>query len=69
MLDEEKYKIINKDPEIDYKNLDLLKSSILDSGRIVPGRITNTSPWKQRKISKEIKIARFLSLLPYTDQH
>ena len=58
-----------KDPEVDYKNLDLLKVSVLESGRIIPGRITNMLPWKQRKVSNAIKRARFLALLPYTDQH
>jgi small subunit ribosomal protein S18 len=59
----------NKDQEIDYKNIELLKSCILESGRIIPGRITNMSPRKQRAISKAVKIARYLALLPYTDQH
>jgi small subunit ribosomal protein S18 len=58
----------NKDQEIDYKNVELLKSCILESGRIIPGRITNMSPRKQRAISKAIKLARYLALLPYTDQ-
>lgn len=57
------------DPMIDYKNIELLKSSILESGRIIPGRITGVAPWKQRKISLAIKQARFLALLPYTDKH
>ena len=60
---------LGKDPEIDYKNLELLKVSVLESGRIVPGRITNVTPWKQRKIAKAVKLARYLALLPYTDQH
>ncbi len=59
----------SEDPKIDYKNIDLLKSSILESGRIIPGRITNVAPWKQRKIAKAVKLARFLALLPYTDKH
>lgn len=64
-----KQEFLNCDPEIDYKNLELLKSSILDGGRIIPGRITGMLPWKQRKVSNAIKIARFLALLPYTDHH
>lgn len=59
----------NKDPQVDYKNLELLKASILESGRIIPGRITENSPWKQRQIARSIKLARYLALLPYTDQH
>jgi len=59
----------NRDSEVDYKNIDLLRASILEGGRIVPGRITNMAPWKQRKIAKAIKLARYLALLPYTDQH
>ena len=59
----------NKDQDIDYKNVDALKSHILESGRIIPGRITNMSPHKQRMVSRAIKLARYLALLPYTDQH
>jgi len=55
--------------EIDYKDVDTLKMYILESGRIIPGRITGTAPSQQRQISRAIKIARFLALLPYTDQH
>ncbi len=69
MVDIKIDKILNSDPEIDYKNIELLKASVLESGRIIPGRITNVAPWKQRKISKAVKVARFLALLPYTDQH
>lgn len=58
----------NKDQEIDYKNVEMLKSCVLESGRIIPGRITNMSPRKQRAISRAIKIARYLALLPYTDR-
>jgi small subunit ribosomal protein S18 len=59
----------NKDPMIDYKNTESLKSYVLESGRIIPGRITDMSPQKQRAVAREIKLARYLSLLPYTDQH
>ncbi|MDR1057058.1 MAG: 30S ribosomal protein S18 [Coxiellaceae bacterium] len=69
-MTDEKVKVVsNKDPEIDYKNLGLLKASVLESGRIISGRITDVVPWKQRKIAKAVKLARYLALLPYTDQH
>jgi small subunit ribosomal protein S18 len=69
MIDNKIDKTLNGDPEIDYKNIELLKISVLESGRIIPGRITGVVPWKQRKISKAVKLARYLALLPYTDQH
>ena len=69
MVDNETKITTNKDPAVDYKNLELLKASVLESGRIIPGRVTNVAPWKQRKISNAVKRARYLSLLPYTDQH
>jgi len=69
MTDNKLDNISNCDPEVDYKNIELLKASVLESGRIIPGRITNVAPWKQRKISKAVKLARYLALLPYTDQH
>jgi len=55
--------------EIDYKDLDTLKAYITETGKIVPSRITGTSAKYQRQLSTAIKRARFIALLPYTDQH
>ncbi len=55
--------------EIDYKDLDLLKPYITETGKIVPSRITGTSARYQRQLATAIKRARYLALLPYTDQH
>ncbi len=55
--------------EIDYKNLDLLKQYITETGKIVPSRITGATASQQRQLAAEVKRARFLALLPYTDQH
>ena len=57
------------DPEIDYKNLDKLRQYIRETGKILPGRISGASASMQRRITAEIKRARYLGLLPYTDQH
>jgi small subunit ribosomal protein S18 len=57
------------DPEIDYKNLDKLRQYIGETGKILPGRISGASASMQRRITAEIKRARYLALLPYTDQH
>ena len=55
--------------EIDYKDLDILKSFITETGKIVPSRITGTKAIYQRQLATAIKRARFLAQLPYTDQH
>ncbi|MEM9622607.1 MAG: 30S ribosomal protein S18 [Pseudomonadota bacterium] len=55
--------------DIDYKDLDTLRQFIGETGKIVPSRITGTSARFQRTLAREIKRARFLALLPYTDQH
>jgi len=55
--------------QIDYKNLRVLKEYIMDSGRIVPSRITGRKAREQRHLAREIKRARFLALLPYCDTH
>ena len=55
--------------EIDYKDLELLKAYVSETGKIVPSRITGTKARYQRQLAKAIKRARFLSLLPYTDGH
>ncbi|MBF0265182.1 MAG: 30S ribosomal protein S18 [Gammaproteobacteria bacterium] len=55
--------------EVDYKDLNLLKAYIMENGKIVPSRITGTKAKYQRQLSTAIKRARYLALLPYTDQH
>lgn len=55
--------------DIDYKDTELLKKFITESGKIVPSRITGTKARYQRRLSRAIKLARFLALLPYTDKH
>ena len=52
-----------------YKNTDLLKRYITETGKIIPARVSNLTASEQRKLTKSIKIARFLALLPYTDSH
>ena len=52
-------------PIINYKNLKLLKKYVSDTAKILPSRITNVSLGKQRSLSKEIKKARVLALMPY----
>lgn len=54
---------------IDYKDLETLKQYIGETGKIVPSRITGTSARHQRLLAQEVKRARYLALLPYTDQH
>jgi small subunit ribosomal protein S18 len=55
--------------QIDYKDLATLKNYITETGKIVPSRITGTRSFYQRQLAAAVKRARFLALLPYTDQH
>ena len=55
--------------EIDYKDLDLLKQYITETGKIVPSRITGTKARYQRQLGVAVNRERYLALLPYTDQH
>jgi small subunit ribosomal protein S18 len=55
-------------PVIDYKDVRLLQRFISERGKIMPSRITAVSTRKQRELSKAIKRARFLGLLPYAVQ-
>jgi small subunit ribosomal protein S18 len=55
--------------EIDYKDLNTLRQYVTENGKIVPSRITGTKARYQRQLATAIKRARFLSLLPDTDNH
>jgi small subunit ribosomal protein S18 len=55
-------------PKIDYKDVRLLQRFISERGKIVPSRITAVSTKRQRELSRAIKRARYLGLLPYMVQ-
>ena len=47
----------------------ILRDFIGDNGKITPARLTGTRAFYQRQLTTAIKRARFLALLPYSDQH
>ncbi len=51
---------------IDYKNLELLKKFITKYGKIAPRYYKGTSLRKQKELSKAVKNARIMGLLPFT---
>ena len=55
--------------EIDYKDIEMWKQYISETGKIVPSRITGTKAKYQRQLAKAVKRARYLALIPYTDAH
>lgn len=55
--------------EIDYKDVNLLRDYVAETGKIVPSRITGTKAKYQRQLAQAVKRARFLALVPYTDSH
>lgn len=55
--------------QVDYKDVALLKNYISEAGKIVPSRITGIDASVQRQLTRAIKRARFLALLPYCDSH
>jgi len=55
--------------QVDYKDIDLLKDFISESGKIIPSRITGTKARYQRQLATAVQRARYLALLPYSDNH
>ena len=51
---------------IDYKDVEKLKKYVTERGKILPKRITGTCAVHQREVTKAIKRARIVALLPYT---
>lgn len=59
---------IKPDDPIDYKDVDLLRKFITERGKILPRRITGLTAKQQRDLTKAIKQARILALLPFVNQ-
>jgi len=53
------------DQILDYKDIDLLTQYITEQGKILPKRITGLTTKQQKRLTKNIKRARILSLLPF----
>lgn len=53
---------------IDYKDVDLLRDYTPVNGKILPRRVTGTRPVYQKRLSKAIKRARYMALLPYVGE-
>ncbi|MCD6239811.1 MAG: 30S ribosomal protein S18 [Thermotoga sp.] len=51
---------------IDYKDLKLLHNYVTDKGKILPRRATGVCAKHQRMLSRAIKRAKQIALLPYT---
>ena len=56
----------DKTEAIDYKDVEKLKKYVTERGKILPKRITGTCAVHQREVTKAIKRARIVALLPYT---
>lgn len=54
---------------ISYMDVEALWTFLMETGRLIPARLTGTSAKLQRRVSHAVKVARYLALLPYCDRH
>lgn len=59
---------IKPNEELDYKDIDLLRKFITDQGKILSRRSTGLTSKQQKKLTKSIKRARILALLPFLNK-
>jgi small subunit ribosomal protein S18 len=51
--------------QIDYKDIETLSQFVTEKGKILPRRITGVSHYNQKQLTKAIKRARYMALLPF----
>lgn len=54
-----------KTDHVDYKDLDRIGRYVTERGKILPSRLTGNCAKHQRVLTRAIKRARFMALLPY----
>lgn len=59
---------VDKIESIDYKAVNKLTRYITERGKIIPRRISGNCAKHQRQLTKAIKRARQIALLPYTSE-
>ena len=55
----------DKVERVDYKDLERIGRYVSERGKILPSRLTGTCAKHQRVLTRAIKRARFMALLPY----
>jgi small subunit ribosomal protein S18 len=53
---------------VDYKDVTLLRTFVSDRGKIRSRRITGLTPQQQRMVTRAVKNAREMALLPYSSR-
>jgi len=53
----------------DYKEALVLRRFISDRGKIIPQKYSGLTSKHQRKLAQEVKKARYMGLIQYTDRH
>lgn len=53
--------------EIDYKDVKTLLRYVTENGKIIPGRMSNICRYHQKQLTKAVKRARIVALLPFVD--
>lgn len=61
-------KLVVKNEKFDFQNVNTLLQYLDDQKRILPNHVTELSLKHQRQLTKAVKRARVLGLLPFTVQ-
>ena len=71
MIQKDNNNIHSKDniKKLDYKNIEYISGFLTEVGSIKSARFNKKDTLFQRKLAKEIKIARVLALIPFCDRH
>ena len=56
----------NSEIKIDYKEYKYLRKFLTETGKIIPGHVTGVCAKHQRELTKAVKRARNIALLPYS---
>ncbi len=59
---------VDKVESIDYKQYDKLKRFMTERSKVLPRRISGNCAKHQRQLTRAIKRARIMALLPYTTE-
>ena len=58
----------DKIEEVNYKDIELLRTFTTERGKIIPRRISGNCAKHQRQITSAIKMARNIALMPFIKQ-